>query len=197
MIACWAVYIGRYGVAPLHQQFEAIQPGLLNMLISGIWCDSMGAIPGATPRKLTAIASARLLAECPSLHTDAATFGKLLQSTMLMLLQDQSGGGGGAVGAPAASAAAEELADSAEIENAGGGAAGGGYAAAYAQLSFASAQEEPDLYPGEQTAAYVVKALQGLHSRSAALLPAVVPPMIAALPQEKQQGVQALLQGVC
>ena len=39
--------------------------------------------------------------------------------------------------------------------------------------------------------------LAQLHSRSPGLLPAVVPPMIANLPADKQQGVQALMQGVC
>ena len=74
------------------------------------------------------------------------------------------------------------------------GAGGGvGYAAAYAQLNFASPQEEPDLYPGETVAASVVRVLAPLKQT---VLPAVVPPMIAGLSQEKQQGVQAILQTV-
>lgn len=158
-----------------------------------VWCDSLAQIVGVTSRKIAAVGSARLLSECEPVSADAATFGKLLQAVLLMLLQDQ---GIGASASATAAAAAEELADSAEIENAGAGG-GGGYAAAYAALSFANAQEESDLYPGESAHAYSVKALQALHSRAPTTLPTIVPPMIAGLAAEKQQGVQALLQGVC
>jgi len=193
LVATWTVFIGRYGVGALQQQLEAVQPGLLAMLVKGVWCEALAGVSGTTARKCAAIGSARLLSESDALHPDATIFGSLLQALLLMLLNDQGLGTPNA--AALAAAAAEELADSAEIENAGGG--GAGYVAAYAQLSFANAQEEPDLYPNETAAAYVLKALGQLHQRSATLLPAVVPPMIAALPPEKQQGVQALLHGVC
>ena len=192
LVATWTTYIARFGVTAFHQQLESIQPGLLAMLVKGVWIDSIGGIAGVVSRKCAAIGAARLLSECDALHTDAAIFGGLLQALVLMILQDQ--GIGAATGGASAAAAAEELADSAEIENAGGG---GGCVAAYAALSFANAQEEADLYGSETAGGYVVKALAQLHSRSAALLPAVVPPMIAGLPADKQQGVQALLQGVC
>ena len=64
-------------------------------------------------------------------------------------------------------------------------------------LSHASAAAESDLYPGETSVDYTKKALAGLHQRAGALLPSVIPPMMAQLPADKQQGVQALLQGVC
>ena len=192
LIASWTTYIARYGVSALHQQLEAIQPSLLPMIVSGVWCDSLGGITGSTARKCAAIGTARLLSESDALHPDAATFGKLLQALLLMILQDQ---GIGPTATATAAAAAEELADSAEIENAGAG--GPGYAAAYAQLSFANAQEDADLYPGETSATYAVKALAQLHARAGTILPAIVPPMIAALPEDKKVGVQALLQGVC
>ena len=79
----------------------------------------------------------------------------------------------------------------------GGGGEGVGYVAAYVGLSFAGAAEEPDLYPSETTPTYLVKALAGLHARNAALLPSVIGQMVPSLPADKQQGVQALLQGVC
>lgn len=193
LVGTWTVFVGRYGAPALQQQFEAIQPGLLAMIVNGVWCDNLGGVTGTVARKGAAIGSARLLAECDALQKDASIFGKLLQSTLLMLLQDQNAAAGN--NTALASAAAEELADSAEIENAG--AEAGGYTAAYAQLSFGNAKEELDLYPNETAASNVVKLLAALHSRASTLLPAVVPPMIAALPADKQQGVQALLQGVC
>jgi len=193
LVGTWAVFIGRFGVAAFQQQLEAVQPGLLPMIVRGVWCEALGGIHGTVSRKVAAIGSARLLAECDALHGDATIFGSLLQALLLMMLQDQVVGSAAATAA--AAAAAEELTDAGDIESAGSG--GPGYAAAYAQLSFASVQDDPDLYPGETAGAYVVKALQQLHARAATLLPSVVPTMIAALPAEKQQGVQALLQGVC
>lgn len=194
LVATWTVFIGRFGVAALQQQLDSIQPGLLAMLVKGIWCDTLGGVSGVVARKCAAIGAARLLTECDALHADAAIFGGLLQAMLLMILQDQ--GISTTSGTANALAAAEEMADSAEIENAGGGTAGG-YSAAYAQLSFANAQEEADLYPSETAGAYVVKLLAQLHARSATLLPAVVPPMIASLPQDTAGKVQAMLQGVC
>lgn len=89
----------------------------------------------------------------------------------------------------------EEMAETADIDTAGGG--GVGYVAAYVGLSFASAAAETDFYPGETAAGYAHKALTALHARANTLLPAIMGQMLPALPAEKQQGVQALLQGVC
>ena len=189
MIACWSVYIARYGVVAFQQQLESIQPGLILMIVKGVWAEALAAVTGTTARKTAAIGAARLLAESTVLASDQATFSALLQGMLLMVLQDQ---GISTSSAAAAAAAAEELSASADIESAGAGG-GVGYAAAYAQLNFASPQEEPDLYPGETVAASVVRVLAPLKQT---VLPAVVPPMIAGLSQEKQQGVQAILQTV-
>ena len=191
MVATWSVYIARFGVAAFQQQLEAIQPGLILMIVKGVWADALAGVTGITARKTAAIGSARLLAESSVLSTDQPTFSSLLQGLLLMVLQDQ--GITPAASSAAAQAAAEELSASADVESAGAGAAGAGYAAAYAQLNFASPQEEPDMYPGETAGASVVRVLAPLKQT---VLPAVVPPMIAGLSQEKQQGVQAILQTV-
>ena len=191
MIGTWTVFIARYGVPAFQQQLEGIQPGLLNMIVRGVWAEGLAGVVGTTARKTAAIGSARLLAECTVLSNDQASFGALLQGVMLMVLQDQ---GITAASKATAAAAEEELSSAADIESAGAG--GAGYTAAYAQLNFASPTEEPDMYPSESSTQSVVRLLQQLHQRSNALLPAVVPPMIAGLDTEKQQGVQAILQGV-
>ena len=66
----------------------------------------------------------------------------------------------------------------------------------YAALSFASASEEPDPYPTETAAAFTARALSGLHARSAGVLPTLVPPIMAAVPAEQQQAMQAMLGAV-
>lgn len=193
LVSSWSVYIARYGAVQFRSQLEGIQPNLFAMLVRGVFCDALSGVTGVTARKCAAIGAARLLTECGELQADQQAFGALLQALLLMLLIDQ---GLSSVPSAAAAAAAEEQAESAEID--GVGSAGGvGYVAAYAALSFASAAEDKDMYPGETTSSYVVQALRGLHARSSAVLPAIVPPMIAGLDPEKQQGVQALLQNVC
>ena len=191
MVGSWAVFIARFGVAAFQQQLEGIQPGLLPMLVRGVWAESLPGVTGTTARKTAAIGSARLLAEATVLSSDQATFSALLQALLLMVLQDQ---GVTTASQAVAAAAAEELAATADIESAGAG--GAGYVAAYAQLNFASPNEDPDMYPTETSGRAVVNLLKQLHQRSAALLPAVVPPMIQGLSAEKQQGVQAILQGI-
>jgi len=194
LIGTWCVFVGRYGAAALRGQMEAIQPGLLAMLLRGVWAESLNSVPGVVGRKTAAIGTARVLTECAEVAADTATFGPALQALMLMLLQDQ----GMPTAAPAVTLAAstEEMTETADIDNTteGGGV---GYVAAYVGLSFASAAEDADLYPGESASGYAVKALSGLHARANTLLPSVVGPMMAALPAEKQAGVQALLAGVC
>ena len=90
-------------------------------------------------------------------------------------------------------------ADDDDAEDAGleGGSGGVGYVAAYAALSFASPSNEVDFYANETAPAYARSALHGLHQRAATVLPTLIPPMVAGLPPEQQQGVQSLLQGVC
>lgn len=194
LIACWSTYIARYGPAAFRSQLEAIQPGLFAMIVRGVWCEALAAVSGAVGRKSALVGSVRLLTECPEVVADQQTFGTLLQATLLMTLVEQ--GMPASNSATAAAAAAEEAQDSAELE--GGSTAGGvGYVAAYAALSFASPAEETDFYPGESGSAYVLKALRGLHAQSNGLLQSIMGPMIAAMPADKQQGVQALLQGVC
>lgn len=199
LVSTWSVFIGRYGAPALGAQLEAIQPNLLAMLLRGVWCDGLGTITGHVPRKAAAIGSVRLLTECPEVANDAQTFGQVLGATLLLIALEQNAGAGAGVAAAnaaAAAAVAEESTESAEMESAAGGG-GVGYVAAYAQLHFSTPPDEKDAYPTESSHAYLVRALSALHTRSAALLPAVVPPMIAALPAEKQPSVQALLQGVC
>ena len=90
MVRCWSVFVARHGPAAFRAQLESIQPNLFAMLIRGVWADSLNAVSGGViARKGAAIATARLLTECPELVGDQQTFGVLLQAMLLMLLSDQ------------------------------------------------------------------------------------------------------------
>jgi len=191
MVRCWSVFVARHGPAAFRAQLESIQPNLFAMLIRGVWADSLNAVSGGViARKGAAIATARLLTECPELVGDQQTFGVLLQAMLLMLLSDQ----GQTAAAGTFGAADDDDAEDAGLE---GGSGGVGYVAAYAALSFASPSNEVDFYANETAPAYARSALHGLHQRAATVLPTLIPPMVAGLPPEQQQGVQTLLQGVC
>lgn len=60
-----------------------------------------------------------------------------------------------------------------------------GYAAAYAQLHFASAPEV-DPYPGEAVPSFMIGSLARLNATNPGVLPAVVTKIVQALPAEKQ-----------
>ncbi len=185
LVACWAVYVARYGAAPFRSQLDSVQPSLTNMLLRSVWAEALPAVAGARVRKAAAIATARLLTECPEALQDAASFAAALRSMLLMLLAD-----GGM------SAAAEEPAPT-EVVGPDEGEGDGGYAASYNALTFASAAE-PDLYPSEASAAaFVTAALRRLHASNAAVLPAALQQAVADLDAEKQEGVRALMQGIC
>jgi hypothetical protein len=120
------------------------------------------------------------------LIADAGCFGTMLQALLSMVLADQ-----GMQAAPTADAA-NEIPDF-EQEAEGDGSTG--YNAAYAQLHFASSSEA-DPYAGEAVPSFLVGSLQRLNAAKPGQLTAIVTQMAQAMAPEKQQGVQALLQGI-
>lgn len=102
------------------------------MIASSVWCDGLPHVVGVLPRKSVAIATARMLTECPESKDDPRTFGPALAALLLMLLADQ----GMASPTDGPIDLAEEDAiiglDESGID---------GYTGAYNQLSFASNPE--------------------------------------------------------
>ena len=70
-----------------------------------------------------------------------------------------------------------------------------GYAAAYAQLHFASAAEA-DPYAGEAVPSFLMGSLSRLHASSPGALPPIVSQIVAALPPDKAAAVQGMLAGL-
>ena len=85
--------------------------------------------------------------------------------------------------------------DDAGANGALGGGGGGGYQAAYAQLHFASTAEA-DLYASETPQAAFRQCLEAVGRAAPGMLPAALQQIGAALPAEKQQALQGLMQGV-
>ena len=187
MISCWSTFVARFGAPAFRAQLESLQPGLSGMILGSAWPQHAAAAAGAQ-RKTVCISSVRLLCECPELAGEPETFSALLTAVLQLLLAEQ----GMAVGAAVDLNAEEE-----EGLDFGGAEAGGGpgYVAAYAQLHFASAAEA-DLYPTEVPLDFLRASLTRLSAAQPGRLGPMVQAAMGKLPAEKQQGVQALMQGL-
>ena len=186
LVAAWSIFVARYGAPALRAQLEAAQAGLTAMLLTGVWAVHLPNVVGTLPRKTAAIATCRLLSGCPEVAADAPTFAATLGGLVTLLLADG--------GAPK-----PEAFDDADVDVAAAGAAGGGgvgYSAAYVALGNSNAQEEADLYASETPQAAFRQCLEAVGRAAPGMLPAALQQIGAALPAEKQQALQGLMQGV-
>ena len=185
MVTCWATFIARFGAPAFRAQLEALQPGLSGMILQSVW-PTHAAVAAGVQRKTICISSVRLLCECPETVGEAETFSAVLNAVLLLLLAEQ----GMAVGAAVDLNAEEEEG----IDFGGGAAEGPGYVAAYAQLHFASSAET-DLYADKTPLDFMRNSLTQLSAAQPGRLGPMVQAVMGKLPPEKQQGVQALMQG--
>ena len=190
LVAAWSIFVARYGAPALRAQLEAAQAGLTAMLLTGVWAVHLPNVVGTLPRKTAAIATCRLLSGCPEVAADAPTFAATLGGLVTLLLAD-----GGAPKPEAFDDADDDAGDLGANGALGGGGGGGGYQAAYAQLHFASTAEA-DLYASETPQAAFRQCLEAVGRAAPGMLPAALQQIGAALPAEKQQALQGLMQGV-
>ena len=187
MVACWSTFVARFGAPAFRAQLESLQPGLSGMVLSSAWPQHAAAAAAGVQRKTICISTARLLCECPEVAAEPETFSALLTVLLLLLLAEQ----GMAVGAAVDLNAEEEE----SLDFGGAAAEGPGYVAAYAQLRFASSTET-DLYAAEVPLDFLRASLSRLSAAQPGRLGPMVQAAMAKLPAEKQQGVQALMQGL-
>ena len=186
LVAAWSIFVARYGAPALRAQLEAAQAGLTAMLLTGVWAVHLPNVVGTLPRKTAAISTCRLLV-LPEVAADAPTFAATLGGLVTLLLADG--------GAPKPEAFDDADDDAGANGALGGGGGGGGYQAAYAQLHFASTAEA-DLYASETPQAAFRQCLEAVGRAAPGMLPAALQQIGAALPAEKQQALQGLMQGV-
>ena len=186
LVAAWSIFVARYGAPALRAQLEAAQAGLTAMLLTGVWAVHLPNVVGTLPRKTAAISTCRLLV-LPEVAADAPTFAATLGGLVTLLLADS--------GAPKPEAFDDADDDAGANGALGGGGGGGGYQAAYAQLHFASTAEA-DLYASETPQAAFRQCLEAVGRAAPGMLPAALQQIGAALPAEKQQALQGLMQGV-
>ncbi len=189
LVAAWSIFVARYTAPALRAQLEAASAGLAANLLTNIWAVHLPNVVGTLPRKTAAISTCRLLV-LPEVAADAPTFAATLGGLVTLLLADS--------GAPKPEAfddADDDAGDLGANGALGGGGGGGGYQAAYAQLHFASTAEA-DLYASETPQAAFRQCLEAVGRAAPGMLPAALQQIGAALPAEKQQALQGLMQGV-
>ncbi|EIE27359.1 Cse1-domain-containing protein [Coccomyxa subellipsoidea C-169] len=122
-------YIVQRGPGALAASVDAVQPGILLVLLQQVWLPNMASVRGETEEKLMAVATTKLVCELPALQTaeGAALWGQLLGGLLKALEQRRLEQENGVGEAP------ENHEDVAEENQ--------GYAASFAQLHNAAPVE--------------------------------------------------------
>lgn len=167
------LYIAKHGVDAAQAPINGMQPDLFNMLLHNVWLPSLPQIRGSQETRAVAVASTRLLTECPDLQTPAADefWGKVLDA-LLQLLEGR---------------AHEATGDD---EDDGGDEEYTGYSAAYARLHNAAAPQQDLLPEVGEPRAYLASAL----AKYGVSQPGRVHRLVAA---HVQQDMQAKLDTYC
>lgn len=82
-----SLFLVKHGSANLVNSMNTVQAGIFVMILEQIWIPNLKLITGPIELKLTAVASTRLLCECPDLLDAAAAphWGKMLDSIVTLL----------------------------------------------------------------------------------------------------------------
>ncbi|KAK9798958.1 hypothetical protein WJX73_010520 [Symbiochloris irregularis] len=129
-------FITQQGAESVAKSVEGVQKGLFLLVMQSIWLPSMATVSGQHEEKLVAVATTKLLCECPVLQTadTAPLWGSLLQGLLEYIGQRVQGSAAEAASADDAGEAEEGLT---------------GYTSSYARLGNA-AKTDPDPVPGVQ-----------------------------------------------
>ncbi|KAF8072350.1 hypothetical protein HT031_000009 [Scenedesmus sp. PABB004] len=117
----------KLGVDGVSRSMDAVQPGILAMILGQVWVPSLAGVEGAEEGKLVAVAATKLLTESAELYAQQPLWQALRGALDAKLKGTDAGG---------------------EQEDAGDDGLdelGGGYSAAYARLANASVPERPVL----------------------------------------------------
>ncbi|KAK4789380.1 hypothetical protein SAY86_020699 [Trapa natans] len=82
-----SLFLVKHGSENLANSMNAVQAGIFVMILEQIWIPNLKLITGVIELKLTAVASTRILCECPDLLDVAAArhWGKMLDSIVTLL----------------------------------------------------------------------------------------------------------------
>lgn len=152
-----SLFLVKHGPSNLVDSMNAVQPNIFVMILEQIWIPNLRLIAGNVERKLTVVASTRLLCESPLLLDAAASrhWGKMLDSIMTLLSR------------PEEDTLAEE-ADAPDVaENVG-------YTATFVNLHHAGRKEEDPLKDIREPREFLVTSLARLSALSPGKYPQII-----------------------
>lgn len=162
-----SVFVVKHGVAALEESVNAVQAGMLNMLVAQVWLASASLVAGKVDRKAQNLALTKLLTEWPSLFADKATWGKVLACVIGLLAAGDNGED-------------EDGEEEAPVE----------YTGTYVQLANASKAEHDYVPDVKDAGAVLAKQLGAMAASAPGQLGAAIQQHVDAT---SQQHLQALL----
>ncbi|XP_021762100.1 exportin-2-like [Chenopodium quinoa] len=94
-VRCFIIFMSlvivKHGWNNLVDAFDRVQPGILLTILEVFWVPNLKQITGATETKLTAVASTKLLCECPALLKPESSkiWGKMLDSIVTLVTRPE------------------------------------------------------------------------------------------------------------
>ena len=85
LVVFTSLLCAKHGAGVVSESMSKVQPGVMEMLLTGVFADAIGSISGKNEEKVVAVAIARFLAECPTVLANEDGFAKLLSATVVML----------------------------------------------------------------------------------------------------------------
>jgi len=134
------VFIAKHGCEATSASIDAVQPGLLTMLVQQVWVPSCQTVQGKYEEKIIAVGGAKILADYNALPSDV--WCSLLFATVTALESISSSGGGGAPTTIMGNGSATAMNGGAGGTEEGDDFEFSGYSAAYAKLHNASRVEQ-------------------------------------------------------
>ena len=170
LVVFTSLLCAKHGAGVVSESMSKVQPGVMEMLLTGVFADAIGSISGKNEEKVVAVAIARFLAECPTVLANEDGFAKLLSATVVMLEKPEE-----------LKANDEELDEEAEAME-----QKAGYSAAYSQLRNAARKESDPCADVPDAKANLARRL----AATAATAPGKIASVVAAkCPPEVQQAI--------
>jgi len=86
---CFVVFISllaaKHGVVAVTESMAKVQPGIFEMVLTGVVTEAIANISGTVEEKVVAVAAAKFLTECPAVLAQDASWAKLLTAVVTMM----------------------------------------------------------------------------------------------------------------
>ena len=75
----------KHGVVAVTESMAKVQPGIFEMVLTGVVTEAIANISGTVEEKVVAVAGAKFLTECPAVLAQDTAWAKLLTAVVTMM----------------------------------------------------------------------------------------------------------------